>query len=142
MISLPSVVVAFCSMLAMDLSAIRAEPNLERRAHQALEHAAECFNEAKTAYAAGQVERTGAQLQELQDSVEVAYRALDQTGKDPRRHSHPFKMAETETHDLLRRMEGLENTMDLDDRKLMDGPKAKVREVHDEWLNGIISGRR
>ena len=129
------------SLLAVDLTAIRSEPNLERRAHLALEHATESFEEAKSAYAAGNVDKAGSELLDMQNAVEIAHVALNETGKNPRRHVHPFKQAETETHALLRRIEGLENSMDVEDRKLIEGPRAKVQEVHDEWLTDIISGR-
>ncbi len=133
---------ATASLGGADLKEIRSEPNLERRAHLALAHADELFGEAKSDYAAGKAEKTGQDLQELGESVEVARAALNETGKDPRRHVRPFKQAETETRELLRNMEGLEKAMDFEDRKLMAGPKARVQEAHDEWLNGIISGRR
>lgn len=127
---------------ALDVSQIRSEPNLEHRAHLALTHALESFEEAKAAYAAGNVEKAGTQLMEMQTSVEVARAALDETGKDPRRHTRPFKTAETETRDLLRKLDGLESAMSVEDRRLIEGPKAKVQEAHDQWLNDIISGRR
>ncbi len=135
------VALAVASLLAVDLGSIRSEPNLERRAHLALEHAAESFEEAKTAYAASNLDKTGAELLDMQSAVEVAHEALQKTGKDPRRHVHPFKLAETATRQLLRRIEGLENSMDVEDRKLIESPKVHVQEVHDEWLNDIISGR-
>ena len=134
--------VAAVSAFAIELPVIRSEANLERRAHLAMEHAAESFGAAKTSYAAGKIEQAGTELLDMQTAVEIAHDALNETGKDPRRHVHPFKLAETESRDLLRRIEGLENSMDVEDRKLIEGPKAKVQEVHDEWLNGIISGRR
>ncbi len=133
---------AAASLPAVDLSQIRSEPNLERRAHLALDQAMADFDEAKTAYAAGKTDKAGEELRDLQTAVEIARDALAETGKDPRRHVKPFKLAETETRDLLRRLEGLEHSMDFEDRKIIEGPIAKVQEVHDEWLNGIISGRR
>ena len=137
----------FCLILsatvvfALDVDQIRSEPNLERRAHLALDHASECLLEARSAYNAGNMEKTGQQLNEMQASVELAQQALDATGKDPRRHARPFKMAETETRDLLRRLDGFENSMGLEDRSLIEKPKAKVQEVHDQWLNDIITGK-
>ncbi len=125
-----------------DLNDIRSEPNLEHRAHRALMQAAESFGEAKAAYAAGDREKSGLDLKQMESSVEIARNALRETGKDPRRHVKPFKMAETETRDLLRRLSGLENSMSLEDRDIIKGPIEKVQEAHDEWLNGIISGRR
>ena len=51
--------------VALTLSAgaledIRTDPNLERRAHDALTLADSAFDQAKTAYAAGDVEKAGA----------------------------------------------------------------------------------
>ena len=77
----------------------------------------------------------------MQDAVETARDALDATHKNPRKHVGPFKKAETDTRELLRRLDGLENTMDFEDRKIIEGPRIKVQEVHDEWLTAIISGK-
>lgn len=126
---------------AADLKEIQNEPNLERRAKIALEHAEEAFARAKSDYAEGKREPAGAQLIDMQSAVELARDALDATGKNPRKHAGPFKSAETVTRDLLRKLEGLNNSMDFEDRKLIEGPKAKVQEVHDQWLEEIISGK-
>ena len=142
MTALIALLLASAFVAQADLNQIRTDPNLERRAHAALAHASECFDEAKAAYAAGNAGKTGQQLIEMENSVELARDALNETGKDPRRHVRPFKMAETETRELLRRLGGLETAMDFEDRKLIAEPKEKIQEVHDEWLNEIISGRR
>jgi hypothetical protein len=126
---------------AADLKDIQNESNLERRAKLALDHAEESFGRAKAAYAEGKLDQTGAELRDLQAAVEVAHDALDATGKNPRKHAGPFKSAETVTRDLLRKLDGLSNSMDFDDRKLIEGPKTKVQEVHDRWLEEIISGK-
>ena len=126
---------------AADLKEIQNEPNLEHRAKLALEHAEESFARAKSDYADGKREAAGANLADMQAAVEMAHDALEATGKNARKHTGPFKSAETVTRDLLRKLEGLSNSMDFDDRKLIEGPKAKVQEVHDEWLEEIISGK-
>lgn len=135
------VLLAAASGLAADLKQIQNEPNLERRARLDLEYADEAFVEAKTAYAAGEVAKAQLALQNVQAGVEAAHEALEATGKDARRHTRPFKMAETMTHDLLRKLEGLANSMDFEDRKIIEGPKAKVQEIHDQWLDEIILGK-
>lgn len=127
---------------AADLKEIQNEPNLERRAKLALEHAEEDFSHAKTDYAAGKHDAVAGELRDLQASVEMARDALDATGKNPRKHAGPFKSAETVTRDLLRKLEGLNNSMDYEDRKMIEGPKAKVQEIHDQWLEEIISGKQ
>lgn len=128
-------------LCAATLDEIRAEPNLERRSHFALVHASELFAQAKTDYAAGATAKTGLELSEIAVSVQIARDALKETGKDPRRHVKPFKMAETDSRTLLRGMDGLENSMSLEDRPLIAGPKTQVQEIHDQWLEDIISGR-
>ena len=125
-----------------ELSEIRNEPNLEKRAELALQNAQKMFQEAKAAYAEQKVEEAGRALKEMQASVELARDSLDATGKNPRKKPKYFKMGEKETQNLLRRLDGLENAMDLNDRKMIEGPKAKVQEVHDQWLNDIISGKK
>jgi hypothetical protein len=124
-----------------DLKEIQNEPNLEKRAKLALEHAEESFASAKRDYAEGKTANTGEELKDLQAAVEMAHDALAATGKNARKHAGPFKSAETATRDLLRKLEGLSNSMDLEDRKLIEGPKAKVQEAHDQWLEEIISGK-
>jgi hypothetical protein len=130
------------SLFALDLKEIQSEPNLERRARLDLEYADDAFQAAKAAYAAEDLLKAQRELQHMQAGVEAAHAALEATGKDARRHTRPFKLAETMTHDLLRKLEGLANSMDFEDRKIIEGPKAKVQEIHDQWLDEIIMGKR
>lgn len=129
-------------LFAADFDAIRAEPNLERRSQMALQQADASFALAKKDYAAGEKEKTGRDLNAMQTAVEISRESLRETGKNPRKHTKPFKLAETETRDLLRKLEGLEHAMEFEDRKMIEIPKEKVQEAHDEWLNGIISGQK
>src|SRR5277367_3063817 len=99
-------VMILVSSLRADLSEIRSEPNLEKRARLALNNADTAFKDAQASYASGNNERTRQQLGEMQQSVEVAHDALAATGKNPRRRPKYFKIGETETRDLLRRLEG------------------------------------
>jgi hypothetical protein len=127
--------------IAADLKDLQNEPNLERRAKLALDHAEESFARAKSDYGAGKRDGAGEALRDMQAAVEMAHEALDATGKNARRHAGPFKSAETVTRDLLRKLDGLYQSMDYDDRKQFEGPKAKVQEIHDQWLEEIISGK-
>ncbi len=123
---------------AEGLSEIKNEPNPEKRAKLALANADNALTEAKTAYAKGDLKGTGADLNEMRDSVEMARASLTETGKDARKRSRPFKYGEAKTRELLRRLEALENAMDIDDRQMIETPKAKVQQVHDAWLLGIM----
>lgn len=126
---------------ATDLKTVRSEPNLEKRAKLAVDYAMEEFGVARTSYDKGDTAATGEALQQIQAAVETARDALNESGKNPRRHARPFKTVETATHDLLRRLDGLENAMDFEDRKLIEAPKAKVQEIHDQWVTEIITGK-
>ena len=125
-----------------DLKAVLAEPNLEKRSKLAMDNAAAAYDTARSAYDAGDAKRTGEALHELQESVEVAYSSLEQTGKDPRKSPKWFKKAEMETRELLRRLDGFQNAMSFDDRASVDPVKAKVQQVHDELLLGLMEGKK
>jgi hypothetical protein len=63
------------------------------------------------------------------------------TGKDPRKSPKWFKQAEIETRSLLRRIETLQQQMSFSDRELLDKTKAKVQQVHDDLLVGLMEGK-
>ncbi len=124
------------------LSDIKNEQNPERRAKLALENADVALTAARESYKKQEGPETSTNLKELEDSVELARESLAETGRDPRRRPKAFKFGESRTRELLRRLDSLENDMDLDDRKLLDGAKMKLKQVNEEWLLGIMTGRK
>lgn len=134
--------VAFAAALPAGIKEVLAEPNLEKRAKLALDNAETSYQAARTAYDAGSAAAVGAALHEVQESIEVAYASLEGTGKDPRKSPKWFKKAEMETRDLLRRLESFRDAMSFDDRATVDPVKAKVQQVHDELLMGLMEGKR
>jgi len=134
-------ILAVCSAFA-GLPEVKSERNLERRAKLALENADHALSAARSAYAKQDTTATTASLKELEESIEVAQGALEDTGKDPRHRPKAFKLGESHTRELLRRMESFENEMDLDDRKMLDSAKAKLNEANEAWLLGIMNGRK
>jgi len=124
------------------LPEVKSESNPDRRARLALENADTALTTARDAYKRQDSAATVAGLKELEDSVELARLSLEETGRDPRRRPKAFKFGENRTRELIRRLDSLENDMDLDDRKLLDGAKAKLREVNEEWLLGIMNGHK
>ena len=125
--------------LATDLAAIKSEPNLEKRSERALDYANQALDAARDAYTRGEFEQTQAQLEEVGASVDVAYQALEQTGKDPRRNPKFFKRAELRTRELLRRLEGLLQIVSYSDREPVERIHDRVAAVHDHLLEGIMS---
>jgi len=132
---------AVAAPLAADLQQVLAEPNLEKRSKLALDNANTAYHAARTAYDAGEDKRTADAIHEVQESVEVAYASLQKTGKDPRKSPKWFKKAEMETRDLLRRLESFQQAMSFADREALDPVKAKVQQVHDDLLLGLMEGK-
>jgi hypothetical protein len=133
--------VATCCAAA-ELDRVKTEPNLEKRSKLALDNAAAAFKAAHEAYEKGDVEQAKEGLAELQRSVELAGDSLKQTGKDPRRNPRWFKNAELGTRGLLRKLDGLRQEMSVSDRPLIEPVMAKVQQVHDDLLEGLMEGKR
>jgi hypothetical protein len=127
--------------LAFDLASVKSEPNLEKRSELALINANTALDSARDAYGQGDLDKTQANLDEVRDSVDLAYQALSDTGKDPRKDRF-FKRAELKTRELLRRLEGLDQTMSFADRGIVDKVRDRVSEIHDNLLKGIMSKKK
>ncbi len=125
--------------LAFDLAAVKSEPNLEKRSELALDQANLALNAARDDYNAGNVDKTQSELEEVVDSVDVAYQALTDTGKDPHKDSKFFKRAELRINELLRRLESLAPGMTGVDRGTLDNVRARISAVHDKLLTGIMT---
>jgi hypothetical protein len=132
--------VVFTGTLSADLQKAMAESNLEKRSKLALENASEAFEAARADYEKGDGTRLAADIREIQDSVELAYTSLKDTGKDPRKHSKWFKRAEIETRDLLRHLDAFQRDMSFEDRPMLDKLKARVQKIHDDLLMGLMEG--
>jgi len=124
------------------LDQIRAEQNLEKRSVLAMDNAVAALKEARQAYNAGDMGKTAEKAKEIEESVDLAYAALEKTGKDPRRSPKWFKHAEIQSNELLRSIEALEHDMSLDDRAILEKTKERVQQVHDNLLAGLMGGKR
>lgn len=127
--------------LAFDLASVKSEPNLEKRSELALMNANAALDTARDSYGKGDLDQTQANLDEVLASVDLAYQALSDTGKDPRKDRF-FKRAELKTRELLRRLEGLSQTMSFTDRGIVDKVRDGVSEIHDNLLKGIMSKKK
>src|SRR5689334_20331823 len=94
------------TVLAFDLAPVRSEPNLERRSERALDNAEIALAAVHEAYAATDLDKTQAALDEARESVDLAYQSLKDSGKEPRNNKF-FKRAEMRTRELLRRLENI-----------------------------------
>lgn len=125
-----------------DLARVGAEPNLEKRAHAALENAEEALKQAREAYAKGDDAAATARLEEVERSVELAASALEQTGKNPSRSPKHFKQAELSTRGLLRKLDNFRDEMSVADRAVEERVAEAVQKIHDAWLDGIMGKKK
>jgi len=125
-----------------DLSAVLAERNLEKRSRKALDYAAHALKAARQAYRQGQLELTEQHLQQVRDAVELAFRSLQETGKNPLRHPRHFKHAEIKTRELLKHLDQFRDQMAYDDRPLVEPARQSVETVHEELLLSIMGKKK
>ncbi|MBZ5606407.1 MAG: hypothetical protein LAO79_29300 [Acidobacteriia bacterium] len=127
--------------LAIDLASVKNEPNLERRSDLALDFVHQAIDAAREAYNAGDSAKMQAALEEGGQALEISYQALSDAVKNPR-NSKSFKKAELRTRELIRRLDGLAQTVGVDDREAVAKLRDHVAEVHDDLLKGIMSKKK
>jgi len=129
------------ALLRADLAQVKAEPNLEKRSKLALDYAQQALKDARAAYGEGESAKATPLIAQVREAVELAESSLKETGKNPRRSPKYFKKAEIETRALLKRIEAFQDEMNVSDRPTLDPLRAKVQEVHDDLLMGIMEGK-
>ena len=124
------------------LDQVRTEANPERRAREAVELAAVAERQAEAAYDKGDPDGVRSDLKTMEDAMDLAQKSLEATGKNANRRPGPYKFAETRSHELLQRLNDFEHRMDENERALLDGPKSKVQQIHDEWFEAIMEKKK
>jgi hypothetical protein len=125
-----------------DLTAARAQPNLEKRSDLALHNANETLKAARKAYEQSNLDGVKSALQEIRESVDLSLESLKATGKNPRSSSKYFKRAEIATRDLIRDLENFQRSMNYFDRAMVDGLKDHIQRIHDDLLLGLMEGKK
>jgi hypothetical protein len=125
-----------------DLQQVRAEPNLEKRARLALDNAAAMLQSAREAYQKDDNAGVSANAAEVQESVDLAFASLSETHKDPRKSPKWFKYAETQTRELLRKLETFQHDMNFQDRPMLDKVKEDIEQIHEKLLLGLMEGKK
>jgi len=142
---LPAVLILGCAWagcLRADLKPALAQSNLGKRSKLALDNATAALKSAREAYGRGDSEKVAAAAAEIEQSVDLAYDSLGKTGKNPRNSPRWFKPAEITTRDLSKKLDTFQRDMDFADRSLLDKVKARVQQVHEELLLGLMEGKR
>jgi len=124
-----------------DITAVKAEPDLEKRSELALANADHLIDEAREAYKSGDEKAEQAALMEVQESVEASYAALERTNKAPRRSKY-YKNAELKVRALIRRLSSFREEVSFETRQSVDAVIKKLSEVHDQLINDVMSKKR
>ena len=127
--------------LRAELKNALAEKDLGRRSKLALDNAELALQAARVAYQEGNLEATRGAVNEIRESVDLAYQSLRDTGKNPRKSPHWFKSAELQTRDLLRRLDTFSLDLGYDDRPILKPVLDRVQQVHDYLLLGLMEGK-
>lgn len=130
------------SLWAIDLTSVQQEPNLDKRNQLAMDVANSALDTARTAYQANEIDKTRASLDEAGEAVSVAYDSLKQTGKEARREPKLFKRTELATRQMLRRIEGMGESMNFEDRSLIDKLRERVTAIHENLLEDIMAKKK
>ena len=126
--------------VAADLASIKSEANIERRSELALDYANQSIDSARDGYNSGDMAKVQAALSEMNDAIEVAYQALSEV-KNPRGNKY-VKRAELRTRELVRRLDGLAQTVNFEDREPVSKARDHAADIRDNLLNGIMSKKK
>ncbi len=124
-----------------DITAVKSEPDLEKRSELALANADHAIDEAKQAYTSGDDKAQQAALAEVQESVAASYSALEQTHKAPRKSKY-YKNAELKVRALIRRLTSFREEVGFEARKSVDAVIAKLSDIHDQLVNDVMSKKK
>jgi hypothetical protein len=125
-------------LYATDLASIEQEPNLEKRSQLAIDYASTALDAARKQYQDGDMAKTEASLSDVGASVDLAYQSLLDTHKEARRDPKVFKRTELATRQLLRRIEGMAESMSFEDRRMAEKVRDRVAAIHDNLLQAIM----
>jgi len=127
--------IAWLLLGAIDMAAVKAEPDSIKRGFLALDYAFERLAEARKRTDEEAAFR--AAVDEVAAGAEFAVEAF----KSGRRKTGDFKKAEVRARDLLRRLDTLRQDAPLDDRPAVEAVEKRVRAVQEELLSMVL-GRR
>jgi chemotaxis regulatin CheY-phosphate phosphatase CheZ len=131
----------FAAATFADLDTVLREANLEKRSEKAMKNAHGALDRARDAYKKGDAAAEAAALDEVRQSIELAKKSLDDSGKDPRRNSKYFKKAEIELRKLIRRLDEFMIEKSVDDRQPVEQILRLGHRIHEALIAGIMGNR-
>ena len=125
-----------------EFAALKAEPNLEKRARKALEFSLASIDRVLEAYQSGNPQAVEDILAKMLEAVELAHESLVATGKAARRRPKHFKRAEIQTRRLLNQIDNLSRNLHFDERAALGPVRRRVSEINGQILEAIMSKPR
>ena len=128
-------------LLAFDLSSLQSEPNLEKRSALALKNADAAVTAVRDASQKGDDAALMAALDEVRASVDAAVKSLSDSGVNPRKSKY-YKQGEQSLRQLLRRLDGLLQTVSAVDQDAIKPVRAHVSDTHDKLIAAIMARKK
>jgi hypothetical protein len=115
------------------LDEIKAEHDPARRSEKALTFADTAFDSARDFYTKGEVHKGDAQLEDMTNALNECVQSLEEARK-----ARFYKRAELRVAYLQRRMKGLVDDIEMQQRGWAEYTERKLDEIHDKLLDGVM----
>jgi len=115
------------------LDEIKAEHDPARRSEKALTFADTAFDSARDFYNKGEVHKGDAQLEDMTNALKECVESLEEAHK-----ARFYKKAELRVAYLQRRMKGLMDDIEMQQRGWAEYTERKLDEIHDRLLEGVM----
>jgi DNA gyrase/topoisomerase IV subunit B len=115
------------------LSELKAEHDPGRRSELALDFADTAFDSAHNFYNKGEIDKGDAQLEDMTNALNECVVSLAVAHK-----AKFYKKAELKVAYLQRRMQGLLDDIQLQQRGWAEQTQRKLDEIHDKLLDGVM----
>jgi hypothetical protein len=119
----------------------RAQAKLERQSIVALKAAGRALKAAHEAYRDDDLAMMSAAVDKFEQEFDLACSFLTQSGENPRENPRYFKEAEIQIRKLSRKLDYLQVQMRYDDQLILEGAKARLQQVDDELVIGLVGGK-
>jgi hypothetical protein len=112
---------------------LKSEHDPGRRSEMALAYADTAFDTAREFYTKGEVHKGDAQLEDMTNALNECVSSLEAARK-----AKFYKKAELRVAYLQRRMKGLMDEIELQQRGWAEYTNRKLDEIHDKLLDGVM----
>lgn len=115
------------------LDELKSEHDPGRRLEMALTYADSAFDSARDFYTKGEVHKGDAELEDMTNALNECVSSLEEAHK-----AKFYKKAELRVAYLQRRMKGLLDDIEMQQRGWAEYTNRKLDEIHDKLLDGVM----